>query len=69
MALNFQKKKEIVTEIKYTAKKALSIVVANPTGVKANDITQLRKLARKSNVKLGIFKKKLTTFRNKKYRF
>lgn len=59
MALNFQNKKEIIAEINCTAKKALSIVIANPQGIKVNDITQLRKLARKSSVKLGVFRNTL----------
>ncbi|XBC39777.1 MAG: 50S ribosomal protein L10 [Buchnera aphidicola (Chaetogeoica yunlongensis)] len=59
MALNIQKKKEIVTKIHYITKKSLSIVVINPTGIKSHDITRLRKIARKQNVKLGVFKNTL----------
>ncbi|WP_416224302.1 50S ribosomal protein L10 [Buchnera aphidicola] len=57
--LDFKKKKELVTQINLIAKTALSIVVANPQGIKSNDITQLRKLARKSNVKLGVYRNTL----------
>ncbi|XBC39273.1 MAG: 50S ribosomal protein L10 [Buchnera aphidicola (Nurudea shiraii)] len=59
MILNLQKKKEIVTEIHNTAKNALSIVIANSRNVKVNEITELRKLARKIGVKLGVFKNTL----------
>ncbi|XBC37708.1 MAG: 50S ribosomal protein L10 [Buchnera aphidicola (Meitanaphis elongallis)] len=59
MILNFQKKKEIVSKINDTIKKSLSIVVADTRNIKVNKITELRILARKIGVKLGVFKNTL----------
>ncbi|XBC41299.1 MAG: 50S ribosomal protein L10 [Buchnera aphidicola (Nurudea yanoniella)] len=59
MVLNFQKKKEIVKKINNITKQALSIVIADSRNVKVNTITELRKLARKIGIKLGVFKNNL----------
>ncbi|XBC44409.1 MAG: 50S ribosomal protein L10 [Buchnera aphidicola (Schlechtendalia peitan)] len=59
MVLNFQKKKEIVTEIHNITKKSLSIVFANSRNVKVNKITELRSLSRKIGVKISVFKNTL----------
>ncbi|XBC38761.1 MAG: 50S ribosomal protein L10 [Buchnera aphidicola (Melaphis rhois)] len=59
MILNFQQKQEIVSNINNITKQSLSIVIANSKHVKVNDITELRCLARKIGVKLGVFKNTL----------
>ncbi|URJ29481.1 50S ribosomal protein L10 [Blochmannia endosymbiont of Camponotus modoc] len=46
MALNLQKKEEIICKIHETANRALSVVVADLDGIAVNEVTKLRKEAR-----------------------
>ncbi|VFP81324.1 50S ribosomal protein L10 [Buchnera aphidicola] len=52
MALNRNKKKDIIKKINTIAKKSLSIITANPSKIEVNKINTLRKKAKKFNVKI-----------------
>jgi large subunit ribosomal protein L10 len=54
MALNLQNKKAIVEEISNIANNAISLVMADYSGLSAADITKLRYLARKADADNGI---------------
>lgn len=54
MALNLQRKKEIIFKIKKTTKSALSAVVADICYINANKINELRKLGRKNKIHMFI---------------
>jgi len=54
MPLNLHDKKEIVAKIHKTAKKAVSVIIANSLGVSSNNITKLRKFSRNIGVKINI---------------
>ncbi|XBC42850.1 MAG: 50S ribosomal protein L10 [Buchnera aphidicola (Kaburagia rhusicola ensigallis)] len=69
MVLNFPKKKEIVSKIHNITKKALSIVIADSRNIKVNNITELRVLARKVGVTLGVFKNTLVNLGIKNTQF
>ncbi|MFP3014500.1 MAG: 50S ribosomal protein L10 [Arsenophonus sp.] len=59
MSLNFQNKQEIISEVNELAKDALSIVIADFSGVTANKMTELRKEGRKSGVYLRVVRNTL----------
>lgn len=59
MALNLQRKKEIISEIKKIVKKSLSAVVADVCSVNANKINELRKVGRENKVYMFITKNTL----------
>ncbi|AFA41077.1 50S ribosomal subunit protein L10 [Wigglesworthia glossinidia endosymbiont of Glossina morsitans morsitans (Yale colony)] len=46
MVLNLKKKKNIISKINQCMKSALSIVIADPTGIQANEMNDLRKKSR-----------------------
>lgn len=59
MALNFDKKKTIVSKINQISNSALSAVIANSQGISVNQINQLRKSGRKLGVKMSIVRNTL----------
>ena len=59
MALGFEEKKAIVTDINETAAKAISLVVADARGVTVSDMTALRQQARDNHVVLRVVKNSL----------
>ncbi|BBI01048.1 50S ribosomal protein L10 [Buchnera aphidicola (Nipponaphis monzeni)] len=59
MALNIQKKQKIIDEIHKIAKLATSLILAEVQNISVNNITQLRKSALKSEVKINIVKNTL----------
>ena len=59
MALGFEEKKAIVTDINETAAKAMSLVVADARGVTVGDMTALRQQARDNHVVLRVVKNSL----------
>lgn len=59
MALNLDNKKDIVENLKATVKDSFSAVVADPRGVVANDLNNLRKISRDSGVKVKIVRNSL----------
>ncbi|CAL4318085.1 50S ribosomal protein L10 [Buchnera aphidicola (Eriosoma grossulariae)] len=69
MALNLQEKKKIVLKIHKIANIALSAVIADSRGIKANQITELRKDARKIGVKISIVQNTLLNLAIKKTNF
>ncbi|WWO97123.1 MAG: 50S ribosomal protein L10 [Candidatus Dasytiphilus stammeri] len=50
MAINLEKKQAIVTKISEIANNSLSVVIADSSGITANKMNELRKLARQNNV-------------------
>ncbi|VFP79040.1 50S ribosomal protein L10 [Buchnera aphidicola] len=52
MALNRNKKQDIIKKINTIAKKSLSIITANPSKIEVNKINILRKKAKKFHVKI-----------------
>jgi large subunit ribosomal protein L10 len=59
LALGFEDKKKIVTEVNETASNALSLVIADARGVNVTDMTVLRKLARQSGVHIQVIRNTL----------
>lgn len=59
MALNIDEKKAIVVEVNETARKALSLVIADARGVNVSDLTVLRRQARENKVNLRVVKNTL----------
>lgn len=59
MALNFQDKQAIVTEVSEVAKGALSAVVADSRGVAVDKMTELRKAGRDAGVYLRVVRNTL----------
>lgn len=59
MALNFEQKKKIVTEVAEIAASAHSAVIAEYRGLTVDDMTQLRAAARNSGVYLRVVKNTL----------
>ncbi|QJC30506.1 50S ribosomal protein L10 [Enterobacteriaceae endosymbiont of Neohaemonia nigricornis] len=59
MALNLDKKKIIVTKFKEINKKAISIVIADFSGINVNSITELRKNGRNNNIIIHVIRNKL----------
>ncbi|WWO95913.1 MAG: 50S ribosomal protein L10 [Candidatus Dasytiphilus stammeri] len=54
MAINLEKKQEIISKISNIAKHSLSVVIADSSGIQANKMTELRKLTRESNVDMYV---------------
>lgn len=52
MVLNLQKKKNIINEINQKIQTAFSIVIADPTGMQANEMNDLRKKSRKLKIEI-----------------
>ncbi|MCD6040356.1 MAG: rplJ [Gammaproteobacteria bacterium] len=59
MPLNLNDKKSIVTEVSEVAKRATSVVAANYAGLTVPQITQLRELARKEEVRVRVVRNTL----------
>ena len=59
MALSFEDKKQIVTEVNKAASNALSLVIADARGVDVADMTLLRKSARENGVHLQVVRNTL----------
>ncbi|VFP84793.1 50S ribosomal protein L10 [Buchnera aphidicola (Cinara splendens)] len=59
MALNRNKKREIIKKINNIAKKSLSIITANPSKIEVNKINKLRKKSILLNVKIYVVKNTL----------
>lgn len=59
MALNLQKKEEIICKIHETATRALSAVVASLDGIAVNEVTKLRKEARDIGVSIHVIRNTL----------
>lgn len=59
MALNLDKKKKIVSEHKNIANSAISVITANISNVKVNEINKLRKKSRNAHVKISIIRNTL----------
>ena len=59
MALRLEDKMAIVADVNETAQSALSLVIADARGVDVSNITELRKMARSSNVDLRVVKNTL----------
>lgn len=59
MALNLQKKQEIVAQVALVAKQAMSAVVVDYRGLKVGELTELRAKARKAGVHLQVVRNTL----------
>ncbi|WP_342221783.1 50S ribosomal protein L10 [Candidatus Fukatsuia endosymbiont of Tuberolachnus salignus] len=59
MALNLQKKEEIVAKVREVAKGALSAVVADSRGVTVDKMTELRKAGREAGVYMRVVRNTL----------
>ncbi|WP_075433647.1 50S ribosomal protein L10 [Buchnera aphidicola] len=59
MALTRTKKQDIIKKMHHVAKKALSVVTANPSGITVNEINTLRKKAKISHVEMHIIRNTL----------
>lgn len=59
MALGLEDKKAIVAEVKETATKALSVVIADARGVSVTNLTNLRKQARDAKVVVRVVRNTL----------
>lgn len=59
MAIRLEDKKAIVAEVNGTASGALSVVLANYSGITSGDMTTLRKRARESGVHLQVVRNTL----------
>ncbi|VFP87808.1 50S ribosomal protein L10 [Buchnera aphidicola (Cinara piceae)] len=69
MALNRNKKKDIIKKINTIAIKALSVITANPSKIEVNKINILRKKAKKIHVKIYIIRNTLLKKSLKKTHF
>ncbi len=59
MALTWEQKQAVVAEVAQIASSAFSVVAAEYRGLKVEDVTDLRKLARKQGVRVRIVKNTL----------
>ena len=59
MALGLEDKKAIVAEVRETASKALSVVIADARGVSVGNLNALRKQAREQNVHVRVVRNTL----------
>jgi large subunit ribosomal protein L10 len=59
MVLNLQDKQAIVAEVSKVAKNALSAVVANPTSITVDKITELRKVGREAGIYVRVIRNTL----------
>ena len=59
MALGLEDKKAIVAEVNETASRALSLVIADARGVTVSKLTELRKKARDTNVRVQVIRNTL----------
>ncbi|MDQ1237416.1 MAG: 50S ribosomal protein L10 [Wigglesworthia glossinidia] len=64
MILNLQKKQNIISDINQCMKFALSIIIADPTGIKANQINALRKKSRKLKINIKYVRNTLINLSN-----
>ncbi|WWP02774.1 MAG: 50S ribosomal protein L10 [Candidatus Dasytiphilus stammeri] len=62
MPLNLEKKKMIVTEVHNAIEGALSLVIANNSGISANKMNELRKKGREIGVYLRVVRNTLLRF-------
>jgi len=59
MAKNYSSKKKIIQEIKNQALKSNSAIIANYSGIKANQMNYLREKARQSNIYIKVIQNNL----------
>ncbi|SBT82117.1 50S ribosomal protein L10 [secondary endosymbiont of Trabutina mannipara] len=59
MVLNFKNKKNIINKFKQISMNAISAFIMDFSGITANQMTELRKLSRESNIQLYIVRNRL----------